>query len=471
MKEKIKLIHDWIDAQKEEIIKEHMELVRIPSIADKNAEVKPFGQACIDALDYMLKKGEAAGFETGNYENYVGYITLNSQRSLDETIGLWGHLDVVPVDDKWHTDPFEPVIINDCIIGRGVEDNKGAIIGSLYIMKALKELDIKLNHNLTLFMGTNEEAGMLDIDYYAKKGYQFPKFSLVPDAGWPGVRGQFGRIEFDIISNESISKDIVTFEVGQASNIIPSEASITLKKSLGFDVSKVPAENYEVLETEDTITIKAFGTGGHAAWPEGKRNALHLITKVVAENGCLCEYDQKIFDFITEINSNMLGEPLEIDYEDEYGKTVCTATMAMIKDDKLYFRCDCRSTVTAVVDKVISSIHEKAAGMGMRADILRAMGGSAITADSPAVKIVCEEYGKIKGEKIELDIMKGGTYAGKIPNALATGMVSIDRSLFPEYIVEGYGEGHQPDEALPIKDFMEGMKLFATILLRMDEEI
>lgn len=471
MNDKITLIHNWIDEHKEEIIKDHMDLVRIPSIADKDSDIKPFGQPCIDVLDFMLKKGKEAGFVTKNYENYVGCITQNPERNLDETIGLWAHLDVVPVDDKWHTDPFEPMIINDCIIGRGVEDNKGATIGSLYLMKALKELDIKLKHNLTLFMGTNEETGMLDIDYYANKGLEFPKFSLVPDAGWPGVRGQFGRTEFNLISNHPISEDIVRFEVGQASNIIPSEASITLKKSLGFDCTKVPAEHYEIVETEDTITIRAFGTGGHAAWPQGKLNALYLITKVVAENGCLCEYDQKIFDFMTAINEDMLGVPLGINYEDEHGETVCTSTMVTLKDKKICFRCDCRSTVTAVAEELLTLIAENAAAFDMTSEILRCMGGSAISADSPAVKIVCEEYEKAKGEKVELEVMKGGTYAGKIPRALATGMVSIDRSLFPDYIVDGYGEGHQPDEALPIKDFFEGMKLFATILLRIDEEL
>lgn len=471
MNEKIRLIHEYIDAHKEEILKDHADLVRFPSVADKNADVKPYGQPCRDVLDFMLKKGEENGFPTHNYEYYVGQMTLDPERSVDETIGLWAHLDVVPVDDKWHTDPYEPVIVNDCIIGRGVEDNKGAAIGSLYIMKAIKELGIELKHNITLYMGTNEENGMLDMDYYMQNEYPLPKFSLVPDAGWPGMRGQFGRIEFDLITNEKISDDIVEFEVGQATNIIPNEASITLKKSCGFDVSKVPAEGYEITETDDTVTIKAIGTGGHAAWPQGKLNALLLLTKVVADNGCLCEYDQKIFDFITAINEDMLGAPLGIDGEDEYGETVCSATMATVKDGKLYIRNDCRFMVSGVFEELTASIIRKSAEVGMSAQVLSHMNGSARPLDSPVVQIVLEEYEKAKGVKKDIPVMRGGTYAGKLPRALATGMCSIDRSLFPDYIVDGYGGGHQPDEALPIKDFFEGMKLFTSILIRIDEEI
>ena len=95
-----------------------------------------------------------------------------------------------------------------------------------------------------------------------------------------------------------------------------------------------------------------------------------------------------------------------------------------------------------------------------------------IDKEGSIVKTITKTYQDYTGDlESELRIGKGGTYAGKIPRALATGMVSIDRSLFPDYIVDGYGEGHQPDEALPIKDFFEGMKLFATILLRIDEEL
>lgn len=471
MESKIKSIHDWLDAHKDEIIRDHMELVKFPSIADKNSDIKPYGQANRDVLDFMLNKGEAAGFPTHNYEYYIGQMTMDPERSVDDTIGLWAHLDVVPVDDKWHTDPFDPVIVNDCIIGRGVEDNKAAAIGSLYIMKAIKELGIKLRHNITLYMGTNEENGMLDMDYYLEKGYPLPKFSLVPDAGWPGMRGQYGRIECDLVSDDPMSCDILEFNVGAATNIIPNEASITLSKKAGFDTSKIPSDNYRLEETEDAVKITAIGTGGHAAWPQGKLNALYLLTKVVAENGCLNAHDQRIFDFITDINANLYGKPLGLDGADEHGETVCSATMASIKDGKLYIRLDCRFCVAGIYEELVAALKENAAKAGMSAVILSHMNGSARPEDSNVVKIVVEEYEKATGKEASLPVMRGGTYAGKLPRALATGMCSIDRSLFPDYIVDGYGAGHQPDEALPIKNFFEGMKLFTTILLRIDEEI
>lgn len=56
---------------------------------------------CKMVLDQMLKIGNAYGFETCNYDNYVGRITYKGSGEKDD-IGIWCHLDVV--DDKMERD-------------------------------------------------------------------------------------------------------------------------------------------------------------------------------------------------------------------------------------------------------------------------------------------------------------------------------------------------------------------------------
>ncbi len=473
METKINMIHEYIDAHRDEIIAELAELTRIPSVADNNAEIKPFGKPCIDIMEYMLRKGSDLGFDTHNYENYVGRLALDGNASIDDTIGIWAHLDVVPVDDKWTvTAPFEPVIKEGCIFGRGVSDNKDSAVGGLFLLRALKELDIKLNHNIALYMGTNEETGMHDLDYYLEKEYPLPKFSLVPDAGYPGMRGQFGRIEFDLISDKAVSPDIIEFNVGQATNIIPSEASITLSKSMGFDISKLPTEGYKLTETADTIKLTAVGTGGHAGWPHGKLNALYLITKAISENGCLDEYNQEIFDFITAVNADISGKALGIDGEDEYGDTVCSGTMAWLDEEgRLRVRHDTRYRVSGVYEEHKSAIAENAAKHGMKLEVISYMNGSARAADSKEIRIVADTLEEVTGNKYELDVSRGGTYAGKLPRALAVGLSFMDDPDFPDFVPEGHGWGHQPDELLPLDGYITGLKAFASILVRLDEAI
>ena len=52
---------------------------------------------------------------------------------------------------------------------------------------------------------------------------------------------------------------------------------------------------------------------------------------------------------------------------------------------------------------------------------------------------------------------------------MATGIVYGGYDNIPDYIQPGHGGVHQPDEMLPIDGFIEGIKLFATMLLEVDE--
>ena len=69
----------------------------------------------------------------------------------------------------------------------------------------------------------------------------------------------------------------------------------------------------------------------------------------------------------------------------------------------------------------------------------------------------------------EMFVMKGGTYAGQIPNAVATGVCMKGTQPIPDYIKPGHGSVHQPDEMLPIDGYIEGIKLLATMILKVDE--
>ncbi len=54
-------------------------------------------------------------------------------------------------------------------IARGCQDNKSSAITGLYVLKYMKEHHIRLYHGLELYLGTCEEQGMFDLDYYVQK--------------------------------------------------------------------------------------------------------------------------------------------------------------------------------------------------------------------------------------------------------------------------------------------------------------
>ena len=95
-----------------------------------------------------------------------------------------------------------------------------------------------------------------------------------------------------------------------------------------------------------------------------------------------------------------------------------------------------------------------------------------IDKNGPEVTTITKIYQEYTGDyEAQMRIGKGGTYAGKIPNAVATGICMRSDNPIPDYIKPGHGSAHQPDEFISIDGFIKGIKLFATILLNVDDAI
>ena len=129
------MFNKYIENYKTEIIQKTQELIQIPSILFNSANPNhPFGDAINDALEYMLNLGKSLDFRTKNIDGYCGYIEFGEGQ---EIIGIIGHLDVVPANDKWTYPPFSGTIHNNKIYGRSVIDDKGSCICSIVITSLL----------------------------------------------------------------------------------------------------------------------------------------------------------------------------------------------------------------------------------------------------------------------------------------------------------------------------------------------
>ena len=86
-------------------------------------------------------------------------------------MGILAHVDVVPAGNlaDWQTPPFVLVQKESKLYGRGTLDDKGAIIASLYAMKAMKDSGMPVHKKIQLILGTQEEGEWSDIDAYVKQ--------------------------------------------------------------------------------------------------------------------------------------------------------------------------------------------------------------------------------------------------------------------------------------------------------------
>ena len=94
----------------------------------------------------------------------MGYGLLPGDGSTPGYLAAISHVDVVPAGDGWNFPPFHMTEKDGWIIGRGTDDDKNAVIITLYAAKYLKEYS-PLRHDLRILLGCNEETGMHDIPY------------------------------------------------------------------------------------------------------------------------------------------------------------------------------------------------------------------------------------------------------------------------------------------------------------------
>ncbi len=115
-------------------------------------------------------------------------------RNRSKTVWIMAHLDVVPEGDlsKWETKPFEAVLKNGKIYGRGTEDNHQGLVSGLLTAKAFIDAGIQPEVNLALLFVSDEETGSVyGLDYVLKNHPELfgtDDLFIIPDAGEPDSR-------------------------------------------------------------------------------------------------------------------------------------------------------------------------------------------------------------------------------------------------------------------------------------------
>lgn len=81
-----------------------------------------------------------------------------------------GHIDVVPCGCGWSSEPFEPVIKDGKVFGRGAADMKSGVAAMMYAATLLKRNQDTFLGDLTLVFNVDEERINLGMLHYIKDG-------------------------------------------------------------------------------------------------------------------------------------------------------------------------------------------------------------------------------------------------------------------------------------------------------------
>lgn len=488
-----KEIREWIDRKMPDLTEDLKTICRIRSVADiKDPACKPYGEGCRKVLRDMLELGRAAGFETENFDDYVGRITYPGRQK--ENIAIWAHLDVVDEGDDWDYSPYEPVIKDGYFIARGCQDNKSSAVMGLYVLKYMKEHGINLEHTLDLYLGTCEEQGMYDLDYFTEH-YECPALSLVPDSGFPVCCGERGSFNGELTRHQAVSDELLEISCDCGQYTVPDKAYAILRYTkerwdrCASPLGEATPDNIQVSLDGDRIQISAKGISTQAANPDKGESALTRLSEFLCERKLLPEDDLEVFAMARDINGNHNGDALDVFCEDQLsGPMVMVATQLSLRQEEQEKKTPSeagkgqsngkRRPVLGFISKfpVTQSeipygdrARQAAEKRGFELKVTRFAKANCFDPEKPAVKRLTQCSNEILGREDAPFVMSGGTYARKLPNAIAfgTGMPLPKR---PETLFRpGHGDYHQPDESISLERIRKALEIYITGILRIDE--
>lgn len=114
---------------------------------------------------------------------------------------LVAHIDVVPEGERaqWHTDPFDPVVKDGRLYGRGACDMKGGAVAALAAVRALQAVGGPIRGEVVLLSVPSEEDGGAGMFAAIKKGYTGSAAVITEPTGLDIVTVQAGAISFRLI--------------------------------------------------------------------------------------------------------------------------------------------------------------------------------------------------------------------------------------------------------------------------------
>lgn len=425
-------------------------LVKIPSVSGEKEGKYPFGTACGKVLEEFIEICRENGFKTENYDYYAA--GADYLENSPPALGILAHLDVVPVTEKdWSFPPFEVTEKDGRLYGRGCMDDKGAVVASLFAMKAVRECGFSLKKNLRLIVGCSEETGSeLDIKEYMKRA-EMPKAVFTPDAEFPVINTEKGMIRFSFGGSFDCGL-IESIEGGTVVNAVPSEVKAVLKGEVSLPDDGNVSLTYE---NEKTVII-CKGKSAHASTPEQGINAFTRLFEYLLK-AKLPENDKSMLNALLslfpagETNAKSMG----LDVTDASGSTTCVFSIISFARGKLSCKADMRFPVSLTKAEAEKKIKE-AVGKN-KLDFISVTGSEphSVDPDSDFIRTLLKAYTDVTGKAGCCKAIGGGTYVHGIEGGVAFGME-----------VEGEDNHiHGADEWISTDNLLTSAEIFAKAII------
>jgi len=165
-----------IDSKREDLVSFTQDLVRIPTI-------NPPGEDYTRCAEFLGRRLAKSGFSVlyerakntpGDTDRYPrkNVIARFEGKSSGACVHFNSHLDVVVPGEGWTVDPFEGIVRDGKVYGRGTCDMKGGLAASVIAMEAILEEGINFSGTIEISGTVDEETGGYGgVAFLAEKGF------------------------------------------------------------------------------------------------------------------------------------------------------------------------------------------------------------------------------------------------------------------------------------------------------------
>ncbi len=457
-------LYDMIDSYRDDILKTAKRWVNQPSVGtDAAGENAPFGKDVRAMLDLAMKDAADMGFDTKDFDGYAMHAQMGSG---EHTMGILAHLDVVPVGEGWTKDPWGGEISDGKIYGRGIADDKGCAVLSLYAMKAVREAGIPLTDAVRLVMGCCEETDNKDMYHYAACT-KMPDYGFTPDAEFPVINTEKGgmsiRLSATSDGEEGADIEILSLYAGERQNVVPGKAYATVKpkdkEKFLADLGAVCKENgFDILCEEGengTCKLTAVGLAAHASLPHLGKNAAGMLLITLSKLNAGGGIKEAIKVLAGKLGLEYTGAALGLALSDEEsGALTCNLGILRFDGENLSVNLDLRTPVCANFETLMGKAAMALTETPVAIQLIGSRGPHHVSKDHKVVKGLLSAYSTVTGKEGYAFAIGGGTYARYMPNTVAFGPV------FP-------GDAdmcHMADEYMEIDKMMLTCKIMAVAI-------
>ena len=454
-------IDAFVEENRDNILRDITRLVAVPSVEGAPEPGAPFGPGPKAALAKALEIADELGLDTFNADSYIGWAETGRIADGQKFLATITHTDVVPEGNGWDADPYTVRVRDGWLLGRGVADDKGPAVLTLYAAKFFKQQGATLPYTLRILLGANEETGMKDVDYYLEH-YPQPAFCFTPDAEFPVCYGEKGGYGGWLVS-APLHGSLIDFQGGVAHNVVPDRAYALVRA----DASALKdTENVKVTAEADGVArISAFGKGGHAAMPAGTVNAIALVVDYLLDNRLCSEEEARALEMLRRLHASTDGSSVGIAAQDDvFDPLTCVGGVIKLENGALRQSIDIRFPTSTNAETLCAALSKLAqdAGGSFLPDSARVP--FYIDPNTPVIQTLIRTYNDVTGKNAQPFTMGGGTYARHFPYAVSFGPEHTDIEI-PSFA----GPMHGANEGTPFEKLVEALKIYILALLRLQE--